>query len=69
MLSKYVLHYIDRTLRDICSLDIPFGGKVIVLGGDWRQLTPVVEHGTKQDQVDKSIKLDSLFQEYFETLR
>jgi hypothetical protein len=52
-------------LRDVCDKDEPFGGKVIVLGGDWKQLTPVVEHGTREDQVGESIKMDSLFIENF----
>lgn len=68
MLSRTVLQYLDRLLRDVCALDLPFGGKVLVLGGDWKQLCPVVEHGTREDQVAESIKSDELFQ-LFETLR
>jgi hypothetical protein len=68
MLSKKILHYLDRLLRDVCS-DNPFGGKVLVLGGDWKQLTPVVEHGTREDQVHESIKLDPLFKDNFAQLR
>lgn len=33
----------DACLRDICQVDLPFGGKVAVLGGDLRQTLPVVE--------------------------
>ncbi|KAL3115858.1 hypothetical protein niasHT_007158 [Heterodera trifolii] len=61
MLSSKVLRYIDRLLRDVCAMSLPFGGKVIVLSGDWRQLAPVVEHGTREDQVAESIKMDKLF--------
>ncbi|XP_076893885.1 uncharacterized protein LOC143546014 [Bidens hawaiensis] len=40
----------DRTLRDILGCrNQPFGGKVIVFGGDFRQILPVVQHGTRQD--------------------
>jgi ATP-dependent DNA helicase PIF1 len=69
MLSKKVLHYVDRLMRDVCSDDRPFGGKVVVLGGDWKQMTPIVEHGTREDQVVESIKVDPLFQDNFEQLR
>lgn len=69
MLSKNVLKYVDRFLRDVCSSDIPFGGKVVVLGGDWKQLTPVVVNGTREDQINESIKLDPLFKDNFDTLR
>lgn len=69
MMGKKVLQYLDRTLRDICGNDEPFGGKVLILGGDWKQLPPVVEHGTREDQVDESIKMDPLFRNNFKTLR
>lgn len=68
MLSRIVLQYLDRLLRDICGIDLPFGGKVVMLGGDWKQLCPVVEHGTREDQVAESIKSDALFT-LFEKLR
>ena len=68
MLSNKVLRYIDRLLRDICTPYLPFGGKTIVLGGDWKQLCPVVEHGTKEDQIAESIKIDPRF-ELFDVLR
>ncbi|KAL3118683.1 hypothetical protein niasHT_006511 [Heterodera trifolii] len=61
MLSNTVLDYIDRLLRDVCANGRPFGNKVVVLSGDWRQLTPVVEHGTREDQVGTSIKMGALF--------
>ena len=69
MLNKKVLRYVDRLLRDVCSNDQPFGGKTVLLGGDWKQLPPVVEHGTREDQINESIKSDPLFRENFETLR
>ena len=69
MLNKKVLHYVDRLLRDICGNNKNFGGKTLILGGDWKQLPPVVEHGTREDQINASIKLDPLFSENFETLR
>ena len=69
MLSKQVLRYIDRTLRDVCNTGVPFGGKTVLLGGDWRQLCPVVVNGSREDQVAESIKLDPLFVDNFEKLR
>jgi ATP-dependent DNA helicase PIF1 len=68
MLSSKVLRYVDRTLQDVCGTVEHFGGKVVVLGGDWRQLAPVVEHGTREDQVLESIKMEPLFRN-FEKLR
>lgn len=69
MLSRKVLNYIDRVLKDICKNDEPFGGKVFILGGDWKQLTPIVEHGTREDQVQESIRMDNLFIDHFTQLK
>ena len=35
MIHRHAAERNDRTLRDLCSCDIPFGGKVIVFGGDF----------------------------------
>ena len=46
MMNKYDLERIDRTLRDLMSdsgskqSEIPFGGKLIILSGDFRQILP-----------------------------
>ena len=42
MAHRHLLEALDRTLRDIMMDDQPFGGKVLVLGGDFRQILPVV---------------------------
>ena len=41
MLSKHQFEAIDRLLRDIAGNDVPFGGKIVLLGGDFRQTLPV----------------------------
>lgn len=69
MLSNKVFNYLDRLLKDICMNSDPFGGKILALGGDWKQLAPVVENGTKYDQIQESIKMAPLFRQNFETLR
>lgn len=40
-----VLEAVDKLLRDIVPTEHmnPFGGKVMLLGGDWKQLLPVVK--------------------------
>ncbi|GBO29961.1 hypothetical protein AVEN_99257-1 [Araneus ventricosus] len=37
MTPHHALSAVDRLLRDLMNSDLPFGGKVFVLGGDWRQ--------------------------------
>ena len=42
MAHRHLLEALDRTLRDVVGSDQPFGGKVLVLGGDFRQILPVI---------------------------
>jgi len=66
MISRLAFETFDRTMRDIMSnivdgaLDLPFGGKTIVLGGDFRQILPVVPRGGRADIVHACIN-SSLF--------
>ncbi len=38
MMNKYAFEAVDRTLKDICDSEDLFGGKVVVLSGDFRQV-------------------------------
>jgi hypothetical protein len=42
----------------------PFGGKVIVLGGDFRQITPVFNHANKIKIIKNTIKSGSLWKHF-----
>ena len=61
MANRKCFEALDRTFRDIEKVknpeiaNIPFGGKVVVLGGDLRQILPVVEDGSKQDVIAATI--------------
>ena len=39
---------VERLLRDVMGNKLPFGGKVVVFGGDPRQTPPVVKKGKKR---------------------
>ena len=45
-LPKHGLCCIDKLLREVMRNEKPFGGKVFVVGGDFRQTLPVVTRGT-----------------------
>ncbi|XP_024015209.1 uncharacterized protein LOC112088923 [Eutrema salsugineum] len=53
MMSRYCFESLDRTMRDIIKRhkDKPFGGKVVVFGGDFRQILPVISGGGREDIV------------------
>lgn len=56
MAPKHALEAVDALLRDVMQISTPFGGKVMLLGGDFRQVLPVVERGTRHDVVQACIK-------------
>ena len=58
--ARHAFHAIDRLLRDICNNNTPFGGKVILLGGDFRQVLPVVRKGRPAEVVEVCLKSSPL---------
>ncbi|KAG6705847.1 hypothetical protein I3842_07G198300, partial [Carya illinoinensis] len=55
MSTKHSIEALDKMLQDINDTDLPFGGKVIVFGGDFRQVLPVIRNSTKEQQIDSSL--------------
>ncbi|GKD91792.1 ATP-dependent DNA helicase PIF1-like protein [Tanacetum coccineum] len=68
MINRLAYEAFDRTLRDICTgtytanSDKVFGGKVVVFGGDFRQILPVIPNGSRQDIVHASLNMSYLWQ-------
>ena len=50
------------------KIDLPFGGKCILLGGDFRQILPVVPHGSKTLIIENNIQ-NSFLWPFFDILR
>ena len=59
---RHMFKAVDRTLRDIMAQinpknkDINFGNKVMLSGGDFRQILPVTKNGNRSAIVKSSIK-------------
>jgi len=64
MAPRYALEIMDRTLRDIMNNDLPFGGKIVILGGDFRQLLPIKVRGTRSEIVNLSIKFSPIWKHF-----
>ncbi|XP_058808470.1 uncharacterized protein LOC131674040 [Phymastichus coffea] len=47
MAPRYALEIANRTLQHIMNNDLPFGGKIMILGGDFRQLLLIQVNGTR----------------------
>lgn len=56
MIHKTSVETLDRTMRDLRSMDAPFGGCLILFSGDFRQILPVVTRGTRGDEINASLK-------------
>jgi hypothetical protein len=67
IMHRYCFEAFDRTIRDILfydgvdNTDKPFGGVSLVLGGDFRQILPVIRKGCIQDILASSINSSKLW--------
>ena len=62
MLDRFQLEALDRTLRDLMQKpDKPFGDKIIILAGDFRQCLPVVPGATRAGTVEHCINHSHLW--------
>ena len=60
MAHRFAFEAVDRTFRDLTNVDEPFGGKIFILGRDFRQILPVVIRGGRTQIVDACIKSSDL---------
>jgi ATP-dependent DNA helicase PIF1 len=70
MANKHCFEALDKSLRDILrftnekSDEKPFGGMTVVLGGDFRQILPVITKGKREQIVNASIKRSYLWKHF-----
>jgi hypothetical protein len=64
MAPKTSLETIDTLLQDIMQNENPFGGKIMVLGGDFRHTLPVVERGSRGQIVESCLKYSNLWRHF-----
>ncbi|XP_028779075.1 uncharacterized protein LOC114735542 [Neltuma alba] len=61
MIKRHCVEAVDRSLKDIMRCDLPFGGKCIVMGGDFRQILPVMPKGFRTDIINAAINSSALW--------
>ncbi|XP_021985882.1 ATP-dependent DNA helicase PIF1-like [Helianthus annuus] len=61
MSKRQVIEAVDRTFQDIIGVNLPFGGKIMVMGGDFRQVLPVIKRGTRAQIVDSNLQMSPLW--------
>ena len=65
MLDRYMLEAMDRTLRDLMNAPLkPFGGKILILAGDFRQCLPVVPGASRAGTVKHCVSQSHLWREF-----
>ena len=62
MQDKSCIECVDRSLRDLFNNDLPFGGILVIFGGDRRQLLPVVPRGSRAQIVHSCISRSYLWE-------
>ncbi|XP_021754904.1 ATP-dependent DNA helicase PIF2-like [Chenopodium quinoa] len=55
MARRENIESLDLLLRDLCNPEVPFGGKVVVFGGDFRQVLPILPRRTQKEAVGVSV--------------
>ncbi|XP_050887974.1 uncharacterized protein LOC127093115 [Lathyrus oleraceus] len=72
MAHKYCFEALDKTLKDIMygskSSNIIFGGKIVVFGGDFRQILPIVPRDSSSDIIHVALN-SSYVWDHFKILR
>ena len=61
MRHRHCIECADRTLRDISKVELPFGGKIVLFSGDFRQILPVVRGGSRAQIVHACMKSSPLY--------
>jgi hypothetical protein len=62
MMKRQGVEALDKSLRDVMDRpELPFGGKTIVFGGDFRQVLPVVRRGSRAQVVGASLRMSYLW--------
>ena len=64
MSPKLALECVDRLLQEVMGNKRRFGGKVILLGGDFRQCFPVVTRGWRVATVKACVKSGHLWRNF-----
>ena len=64
MLNNMLLEALDVCLRDIMNNDLPFGGKVLVLCGDFRQTLPIIPGASRAGIVAKCLNQHPLWHHF-----
>ncbi|GAA0152996.1 hypothetical protein LIER_43203 [Lithospermum erythrorhizon] len=55
MAEKSIIEALNNCLQGLCENKLIFGGWMVLFGGDFRQVLPVIPRGSRKEQVEASI--------------
>ena len=61
MIPVDAINAVDRLMKDLLISQLPFGGKFFILGGDFRQVLPVIRRAGREITVSSSLKRSRLW--------
>ena len=64
MLHRYQIEALDRTLQDLQNSSLPFGGKVLICSGDFRQCLPVIPGAGSATVIDAALNRSHLWKHF-----
>ena len=64
MTNRENFEAVDTMLRGVRNVNRSMGGILFVGAGDFRQIPPVIQYGTKEDIISASIRYSSLWKEF-----
>ncbi|KAI3855648.1 hypothetical protein MKX03_030505 [Papaver bracteatum] len=70
MIHRHAFEALERTLKDLMneendtSKEKVFGGKTLLFGGDFKQILPVIQGGSRENIVDASISKSKLWKDF-----
>ena len=64
MTHRIWVESVDLTLQYLRESPLPFGGLLVVMGGDFRQTLPVVPKSSRAENLQASFRNSSLYQEF-----
>ncbi|XP_073121386.1 uncharacterized protein [Henckelia pumila] len=61
MTNRCAFESVNKSFQDIMENQLPFGGKTMTFGGDFRQVLPIVKRGSKEAQIAASISTSTFW--------
>ena len=47
MTHRWLLEGLNTMLKDVMDTEVPFGGKIVIISGDFRQVLPVIKKASR----------------------